>query len=135
MAYVQYKKDGWQKVVSIDDLSSGIFGRGDDCDFQILDPQISREHFRISRTNDGFFNIEDLGSSNGTYLNEEKLKSGSYRLENGDSVKVRDHIFVFWEMDEKGPPAPGLRVAGQETTRPGLRTTLLQQFGNISEKE
>ncbi|QSH41741.1 FHA domain-containing protein [Lentisphaerota bacterium ZTH] len=131
MAYIQYKKNGWQKVISLDELNSGVFGRGEDCDYQILDPQVSRAHFRVSCCGQGVFSVEDLGSSNGTYLNERKLPSGVHKLSNGDRLKVRDHVFVFWEMGDSKVPVSDMKPAGDEVDRPGFRTALLKQFGKI----
>jgi len=43
-------------------------GRGEDCDIVLPDRQVSRHHFRVVRDDDGY-NVEDLGSKNGTYIN------------------------------------------------------------------
>lgn len=49
-----------------------IVGRGKDCDLRIISEGVSRQHARIYTENDKVF-IEDLGSSNGTFINEEKV--------------------------------------------------------------
>ena len=52
-----------------------VFGRGLDCD-QVLDfPMISRRHARLLRSG-GQIRIEDLGSSNGTYVNGARVARG-----------------------------------------------------------
>jgi len=37
------------------------------------DPEISRRHARVSRGTDGLLSIEDLGSANGTFVNDERI--------------------------------------------------------------
>jgi pSer/pThr/pTyr-binding forkhead associated (FHA) protein len=49
-----------------------VIGRGEDCDIVLPDRQVSRHHFRVVRDDDGY-NVEDLGSKNGTYVNGEKI--------------------------------------------------------------
>jgi pSer/pThr/pTyr-binding forkhead associated (FHA) protein len=51
------------------------------------DPVISRRHARVSRTADGQLTIEDLGSANGTFVNDERLDAPR-TLDLGDVVRV-----------------------------------------------
>ena len=62
-----------------------IIGRLEDCDVPILHESISRQHARIS-LRVGETRVEDLQSSNGTFVNDEKVKEAS--LSNSDRVKV-----------------------------------------------
>jgi hypothetical protein len=71
-----------------------VIGRGKHCDFVINSGKVSREHAVIVRDNGEFF-IEDLGSSNGTWFNKQRIKRR--KVEDGDeyficSEKVK---FVF----------------------------------------
>lgn len=50
-----------------------IVGRGKDCDLRIVAEGISRQHLKITREGDKLM-IEDLGSSNGTFINEERIQ-------------------------------------------------------------
>ena len=52
-----------------------FLGRSSKCDVQILDPNVSRIHAKIFKIVSAFF-IEDLKSSNGTFVNGEFLKPG-----------------------------------------------------------
>ena len=68
-------------------LQSGenIIGRLEDCDVPVLHESISRQHARISlRTGETI--VEDLQSSNGTFVNDEKVKQSG--LSNFDLIKV-----------------------------------------------
>ena len=51
------------------------------------DPEISRRHARVSRGADGQLTIEDLGSANGTFVNDERIDAPR-TLELGDVVRV-----------------------------------------------
>src|SRR3954449_1052944 len=51
------------------------------------DPEISRRHAQVSRTPEGRLYISDLGSTNGTFVNGERI-AGSAWLNPGDVVKV-----------------------------------------------
>ena len=55
------------------DADGGVLGRDLDCDFQLTDPTVSRAHARIVRREKGFV-VEDLHSTNGTYMGEERVE-------------------------------------------------------------
>ena len=61
-------------------------GRAPDCTLVLDDAYVSQKHARIYPRNDGYF-VEDLGSTNGTYLNRQRLTSAA-ELRRGDRVKV-----------------------------------------------
>ena len=61
-------------------------GRGGECDIVIPDRQISRVHARLQRTEEGY-EVEDLGSKNGTHVNGAALK-GAHLLQDGDLIQV-----------------------------------------------
>jgi hypothetical protein len=72
--------------------SGATVGRGD-VEIQIEDPFASTRHARITRQ--GYvLVIEDLGSTNGTYLNGEPL-SGPQPLHPGDRIRIGDSEFSF----------------------------------------
>jgi pSer/pThr/pTyr-binding forkhead associated (FHA) protein len=66
-------------------------GRSQDCDLQLNDNYLSTRHARVANDS-GDLTIEDLGSTNGTYVNQEIL-SGRVRLERGDIVQVGGVLF------------------------------------------
>ncbi|MEA2438239.1 MAG: hypothetical protein QOF65_2795 [Thermoleophilaceae bacterium] len=53
------------------------------------DIEISRRHARVSRESTGDFLIEDLGSTNGTYVNGERI-AGAHVLQAGDELEMGD---------------------------------------------
>jgi len=73
-------------------VSDGMtFGR-EDCDVNLIDPEVSRRHATI-RADGGSFAIEDLGSTNGTFVNDERI-SGARVLAHGDTVRLGSTIWT-----------------------------------------
>ena len=61
-------------------------------------PEISRHHVRFTYTIEGF-TIEDLGSRNGTFINDQQL-AGVQLLRNGDMIRLGDAITVRYGIKE-----------------------------------
>ena len=57
------------------------------------DTSVSRQHAVIQRRNGQFF-VTDLGSTNGTFVNEKRI-SGTVQLQDGDNIRYADVISVF----------------------------------------
>ena len=72
-----------------------VLGRGDQAEIRLEDPFASSRHARIVRQG-GVMVLEDLGSTNGTYLNEEVL-GGPAPLHPGDRVRIGDSEFTYLE--------------------------------------
>jgi pSer/pThr/pTyr-binding forkhead associated (FHA) protein len=69
---------------------------------------VSRKHAEISLKNGQCF-IQDLHSSNGTWLNEKKLVSGNtYPLHNGDQVRLGQLLLLVYLSSKKDGQAPSL---------------------------
>jgi hypothetical protein len=78
------------------DIGEGaILGRGDAAEIRLEDPFASGRHARVIAQG-GIVVIEDLGSTNGTYLNEELLQ-GPQPLHPGDRVRIGDSEFTYEE--------------------------------------
>jgi FHA domain len=72
-----------------------VLGRGDQAEIRLEDPFASSQHARLVRQA-GSVVLEDMGSTNGTYLNEELL-SGPQPLHPGDRVRIGDSEFTYLE--------------------------------------
>jgi len=63
-----------------------VVGRSSGCDFRIFHPMVSRHHCELKRSNEGVL-IEDLHSSNGTYVNGHPIREGEV-LRDGDEINL-----------------------------------------------
>ena len=82
------------KIGAAYDLSQGaLLGRGDQADIVLEDSFASTRHARLVPHGDVIV-LEDLGSTNGTYLNDEPLR-GPQPLHPGDRIRIGDSAFTF----------------------------------------
>jgi len=70
-----------------------LIGRAVENDIVIASKRVSRQHARLRREGRAVL-LEDMGSANGTFLNDERL-AGPVILRDGDRVGVGDVAFVF----------------------------------------
>ena len=68
-----------------------------DFDMSFYDPEgyVSRRHAHILKARNGYF-VTDLGSSNGTYVNDQPLTPQKPRLlRNGDQIAIGEVVIQF----------------------------------------
>jgi pSer/pThr/pTyr-binding forkhead associated (FHA) protein len=75
-----------------------LIGRDSSSGFSISDTQVSSRHCRVF-VKDGIFMLEDLESTNGTYLNRKRIKH-EMSLNYGDRIVLGDTIFRFFYEEE-----------------------------------
>ena len=74
-------------------------GRETSCEITINSAHMSRRHFEVSRNEGGYF-VTDLGSSNGTKLNNERIPPHEpARLDSGDEIRVQNIVMTFEVRD------------------------------------
>lgn len=78
-----------------------VLGRGKTADILLLDPAISREHSAVEKVDEEFV-VCDLGSSNGTFLNDEPVTREI--LKEGDIIRLGTKVIIF-TREELGPVA------------------------------
>ena len=78
-------------------------GRALDNELVFDDPSLSRKHSRLQREGPGRLVVEDLGSSNGTYVNGRKMGRGSAGP--GDTIQFGDLVFRVEAQDLSGTRA------------------------------
>ena len=73
-------------------------GRMDDNSIILSEPFVSGHHARVYAKNNTLY-IEDLNSTNGIYVNEEKVE-GKIKLTTGDEIKIGSAIFTVLRADK-----------------------------------
>jgi hypothetical protein len=76
--------DGRKVVLDRDTV---VLGRLPECELVLADPNVSRRHAEIRRVDGGGWMLVDLGSTNGTKVNELRV-NGTRPLEDGDTVSL-----------------------------------------------
>ncbi len=74
-------------------------GRAIECEITLLRSHISRHHARL-QVMDDVLSVEDLGSSNGTYVNGTRI-DGSKVLHHGDELRFKDVVFRVKEYSSQ----------------------------------
>lgn len=99
-----------------------LLGRDPACNLVINDVEVSRRHARLIAQSGGYA-IEDLGSTNGTFINEQRIK-GVVPLQPGANIRLGDRISFLYEAvpaDEAGTfgmPAQSFRSTAASVQRP-----------------
>ena len=94
---VMFRADGQRRSFAITrDVT--VIGRREDCDLRIPLGDVSRKHCRLIVDNE-IIKVEDLGSSNGTFRNGERVQQTD--LAAGDTLQVGPVVFV---MQVNGQP-------------------------------
>ncbi|MHC4914750.1 MAG: FHA domain-containing protein [Planctomycetota bacterium] len=91
---------------------SFILGRSGNADIQVPSVKASRKHAEIY-FEAGAFRVRDMGSSNGTLLNKQRLTE-TMPLSSGDRIQIGHNVLEFF--DENAPP---IKVAEDEPAPAG----------------
>ena len=95
-----------------------IVGRSSDLDMVLVEDMVSRKHARIAMAEDQIW-IEDLGSTNGTFVNGEEIKRA--RLKEGDRVLIGTSILKVIAGDgmreNDAPQPPALEAVAAQRSR------------------
>lgn len=115
-----------------------IVGRSSDLDMVLVEEMVSRRHARIE-LRQGVVRVEDLGSTNGTFVNGERINHGS--LAEGDRLLIGTSILKLVVVDEQQSGAFAHRPAGsiratpgkEPLARPTAQNTAVRMTGNLDE--
>jgi hypothetical protein len=95
-----------------------VIGRSPGCDVVIDSPDVSRRHARIFRSSPDRWTIEDLGSSNGIFINGERLVSRS--IMTGDVIEIGPALLSLGQTS---------RVPADEAVSSTTPRVLVEDFG------
>lgn len=71
-----------------------IIGRGPEADITVVDSGVSREHIRLEKTDYGTI-LTDLGSTNGTYVEDQKISEVT--LLDGNAITIGRTTIMYWD--------------------------------------
>lgn len=137
--YSPYAMEGWLNETNTDrkfPLSEvTILGRSADCGVCIPLQEVSRRHAMIRRQDDGFWYF-DLGSFNGSYINDRRVVTAQ-KLALGDIIHLSGHELVFSQSGVSIPAHSDLMgastMAHVRSTTAILLVTDIQGFTALSE--
>lgn len=101
------------------ELTKDILSIGRDItnDITINDPEVSRHHARLTRGGGGY-TFEDLGSTNGSFVNGQRL-TGARPLTSGDLIGMGETVSLVYEAASMAGERPGEAGAGSQATMVG----------------
>jgi len=91
-----------------------IVGRSSELDMVLVEDMVSRKHAKITASEDQII-IQDLGSTNGTFVNGEKVKKA--RLKEGDRILIGTSIIKLVSVDNSA------QLVSEEAARQRLEAT------------
>ena len=107
-------------------------GRADDCDVCISAPTVSGHHCTLVKLDDGSYAIEDLGSTNGSKVNDQVLQPGnSVKLNNGDIIQVGSVEILFDDIEGAREESRTVSVIDLDDVDTGeINKTTMRNLGN-----
>ncbi len=96
---------GQERPILLNQSQTVLLGRGEESEAGLIDPRlaaragVSRNHALIAYT-DGVYTIKDLGSTNGTWVNNKRLLAQMpYVLQSGDQIRLGALvIYVYFQQ-------------------------------------
>ncbi len=101
-----------------------VIGRAAECDISVPADEMSRRHALVKPTQDGL-NVEDLGSANGSYINNKRIQQGFLRP--GDELRLDAVRFILVAPGVELPAA----AADALQRAPATPTQKMQMWASI----
>jgi hypothetical protein len=106
------------------------FGREEACDIVLQDALASRRHADLTWTDDSFWEVKDLGSRNGVFVNGNRI-AGPTKLDDGSQLQIGGQVYRLHALPPGGDPASlgnqAPQISNLETMGPGFN---LQDIAN-----
>lgn len=100
-------------------LETVTIGRDPMTDIVINDPEVSRHHAKLTRRTDGGYEIQDMGSTNGTFVDGKRLGGETVQLSPGQAVMVGSNVTMTYQSTSAADPmATMIAPAGMPAPTP-----------------
>jgi len=99
------------------DGTDHVIGRGTEADVWVEDGGVSRRHARVTWRSDGRYFVEDLGSTNGTFIGSQRVDVCEIRP--GDRFQVGPHVILRFAITDDAEEELQRRLY-ESSTRDGL---------------
>ena len=99
------------------------FGRSSSNSLHVPDEELSRNHCIFEREGDTGIVVIDLGSANGTFVNDQQLGTSRYVLKEGDTLEAGSSRFLVAFPSGSPSPAPSPATPPSATATPPPTTT------------
>ena len=107
------------RLVRLESGSTTI-GRGQEADLQIDDPTVSRVHARIARRPNGLFFVEDLASTNGTFVGPRRVSICA--LASGDRIQLGPKVLLRFALTDPAEEELQMQLYESSVLDPLTRT-------------
>jgi hypothetical protein len=110
-------------------------GRDPGADVYVDNPGVSRDHFRLERSQAGEYQVVDLGSANGTFVNDQMVNTSV--VHNNDVIRFGKYtLWVGYEQDRRTQPRDGRTTVSPVSETAGHTVVLSRaEIGSILEQE
>lgn len=109
------------------DGTEHVLGRGTEADVWIDDVGCSRRHARIRCGSDGRYMLEDLGSTNGTFVNGSRIEACEVRP--GDRIQIGPNVTLRFQITDDAEEELQRRLYEASTRDPLTRAYNRKYFG------
>jgi diguanylate cyclase (GGDEF)-like protein len=109
------------------DSAEHVIGRGTEADIWIEDSGLSRKHARVIRRDDGVYAIEDMGSTNGTFIGSRRVDFCD--LQTGDRVQLGPNTILRFMLSDDAEEALQKRLY-ESSTRDALTRAFNRKYFN-----
>ncbi len=106
---VMFKANGQRKDFPVE-TDTVVIGRGENCDLRVPLLSVSRRHCQLNAEGDTLA-VKDLGSSNGTYVNNQRITE--QQIEAGDRLVVGPIVFTV-QIDGQPEQIKPVKTRGQK---------------------
>jgi pSer/pThr/pTyr-binding forkhead associated (FHA) protein len=116
MKLILFEKNGLEKETSVPLTDKITIGRDSSNNFQLLDDSASRFHARIDVQKNNKIIVEDLQSTNGTFVNEKRITKKTIRA--GDEIRIGKTVLVIKKISGKkeSPQSQPFTVSSDATS-------------------